>query len=122
MSGTKGNGATRLAKAERERTDSTIMAILEKHGVLSRSEMVAHSGLPDSTVWLSVERLRKEGCVRKLDEMRRVGKRGNMACVYELGCEEDAPLHREPVVLTIHRHAQDVALFGEYVPVQREAA
>lgn len=119
MSGTKGNGATKLAARQRQETDARIEAIFEKHGQLSRAQVVKISGIADSTVHLSIERLRKDGVLRKLTDRRRDGARGMMACIYEIGVEEDAPLFRGPVSFEIHRHPQDVAFFGEY---QREAA
>lgn len=91
---------------------------------MSVEQLVAKTKFARSTVKLSVERLRKDGVVRKLPKKRACGRRGIFACVYELGCEEDLPIRRAPVKFAPFRHPQDIAFFGlpKTAVHQREAA
>lgn len=100
---------------QREETDTKVMAAMEgTPGGLSFAQLSETTGYPMSTVEKSIDRLRRNGFVRKLDERRRVGRFGNLACVYELGDEGDIPLQAKPALVVVRRHPMDVALFGEY--------
>jgi hypothetical protein len=114
MSGIKGKGATRASARERQDTDDKITTAIESHGALSIFEIIEKTGLPKSTVGNAIDRLRDAGCVRKLPTRRRVGLRGSLACIYDLGVEDESPIQRSGAIVIVQRHPQDVALFGEY--------
>ena len=106
-----------VAAAERIMTNERVIDALEKHGALSVEQLVWKTELAKSAVQNAIERLRRDGEVKRLDERRRVGQRGVPAHLYELGIEDlDKP---KPAKFVVRRHPQDVALFGEY---RREAA
>lgn len=110
---------------QREETDTKVIEAMEATpGGLSFAQLSESTGYPMSTVEKSVDRLRRHGFVRKLDGRRRVGRFGNLACVYELGDEAEQEIHRKPVVITAFRHPQDIAFFGapKSAADQREAS
>lgn len=111
------NGVTFKAMRDRARTDGKVLRALREHGELTRTEVSESTGLSDSTVWLSMGRLMDSGKVREVEgSMRRV-PRGNLAHLYELG--DGRGRKKAAVIQGVHRHPQDVALFGEY---ERRAA
>jgi predicted ArsR family transcriptional regulator len=100
------------AAQERLLTNDRVIAALEKHGPLSIEQIVWKTELAKSVVQNAIDRLRRDGEIRKLSERRRVGRSGTPAHIYELGAEEAAK--PEPMRTVVRRHEQDVALFGEY--------
>lgn len=114
MSGTKGNGATHRSAMLRKETDDLVIATLEKFGALARYEIGKKAKLSDSTVHLSIDRLRREGSVRMIRDKRRAGPRGILSFIYEIGMDEEMPLKNKPEKIMVRRHEQDIALFGEY--------
>lgn len=102
------------AAQERLVTNDRIISALEKHGPLSVEQLVWKTELAKSVVQNAIDRLRRDGEVRKLAERRRVGQRGTPACVYELGDENELPKPAAPAKFVVRRHEQDVALFGDY--------
>jgi predicted transcriptional regulator len=108
---------------QREETDTRILSAFESAGTpLSAAQLSKATDYPMSTVEKSIDRLRRNGFVRKLEERRRVGRFGHLACVYEPGDEEELPHSRKPELVVVRRHPMDVALFGEFVPAQKRAA
>ena len=106
-------------RAKRDATDKLLLSALEESDdPLSEAQLAERTGVVRATVEKALHRLRNHGLVRKCAERRRVGRFGNLACVYELGTEDDS-LKPKPAVIVIQRHPQDVALFGEY---ERRAA
>jgi DNA-binding transcriptional ArsR family regulator len=116
-------GVKKSPAIEREETDCKMLAAFEKSSEpLSEAQLVQLTGLWQSTVQNSLTRLRNHGFVRKCKERRRVGKFGNLACVYELGDESEAPWKRESVAFTPFRDPLTAALFGDYVPAKNAPA
>lgn len=103
-----------LQAKQRQETDDKVVAAFEKHGAMTIVEIIAATRLVRSTVQLSVDRLREGGMLRKLPDPKAVGTHKWLAYVYELGEEEDLPMKRDPVEFKVHRHPQDIALFGEH--------
>jgi DNA-binding transcriptional ArsR family regulator len=136
MSGKPGCGATKRSAEEQKRTYDAIMQALENHGEITAREIVIHTGLSRSTVKMALERLRKVGLIKMLGKSPERTRTGIKPRLYGLGNENeegeegvslpieededtDSPFRRAPTVVIIHRHPQDVALFGEY---ERRAA
>lgn len=65
-----------VAAAERIMTNERVLAALEKHGALSVEQLVWKTELAKSAVQNAIDRLRRDGEVKRLDERRRVGQRG----------------------------------------------
>lgn len=103
-----------LQAKQRQETDDKVVAAFEANGAMTIVEVIAATRLVRSTVQLSVDRLREVGVLKRLPEPKVIGTHKWLAYVYELGEEEDLPMKREPVEFKIHRHPQDVALFGEH--------
>ncbi|HJP69524.1 MAG TPA: replication-relaxation family protein [Sphingomicrobium sp.] len=103
-----------LQAKQRQETDDKVVAAFEKHGVLSRAQVVEQTGFDDEAVRRAMDRLRDAGMIQKLKQRDASGKGGRQAALYALGTEEDAPIERGPTEILIHRHPQDVAFFGEY--------
>lgn len=107
-------------RAKRDATDRLLLsAIEESDDPLSEAQLAERTGLVRATVEKALHRLRNHGLVRKCAERRRVGRFGNLACVYELGDEGSTFPKRSPVKFTAFRHPMDIAFFGEY---ERRAA
>lgn len=104
---------------ERLATNDKVIAALEKYGPLSVEQILWKTDLSQTSVHNALERLRREGEVRMLNERRRVGKRGVPARLYDLGVEDEKHRPSPPATVIVRRHPFDVALFGEY---QGEAA
>jgi predicted transcriptional regulator len=117
MSGKKGGGATMLSSKIRQENEDKIANALEEASPLSVVQLFEITGICLSTVKITIDRMRDAALVRKHPVKMRQGKRGMLTSVYELGMDDEPKLKRDPVILTIHRHAQDVALFGEYQKV-----
>jgi DNA-binding Lrp family transcriptional regulator len=100
--------------AERDGTDGKIEAAIERCGALSVFQLMQETGLSKSTIANAIDRLRRSGLIRMLPNRRRVGMRGNLACIYDLGVEDEAPIKRSGGIVIVQRHPYDVALFGEY--------
>lgn len=107
------------AAREREHSNGLVLDALEKHGALSAEQLVWKTNLAKATVQNAIDRLRRDGEVRRLDERRRVGQRGTQAYLYDLGVEDTAMMKREPVQVIVRRDPLVAAFFGEY---EREAA
>lgn len=103
-----------LQAKQRQETDDKVVAALEANGVMSLEQLIGATRLVRSTAELAIARLRRGGIVRMLPGRRPVGKNYSMARVFELGVDEKAAVSRAPVEFKIHRHPQDVALFGEH--------
>ena len=103
-----------LQAKQRQETDDKVVAAIEAHGPLSVYQISIETGLARTTVELSIARLRGGGTLRILPGKRQVGKKDSLASVYDVGIDEDSFLARGPVEFKIHRHPQDVALFGEH--------
>lgn len=112
--GKTGKSVTKLQAKQRQETDDKVVAAFEANGAMTIVEVIAATRLVRSTVQLSVDRLREGGVLRKLPDPKVVGTHKWLAYVYEIGEEEDLPMKRDPVEFKIHRHPQDVALFGEH--------
>jgi hypothetical protein len=104
----------RLQTKQRQETDAKVIAALEKHGPMSLEQLTATTRLVRATAELAITRLRRGGVMRMLPDRRPVGKNHSMARVFDLGVDEEAFVSRQPVEFEIHRHPQDVALFGAY--------
>lgn len=109
-----GKSVTKLQAKQRQETDDKVVAALEEHGPLSVYQISTKTGVARTTVELSIARLRSGGTLRILPGKHPVGKKGSLASVYDLGIDEGSFLARGPVEFKIHRHPQDVALFGEH--------
>lgn len=109
-----GKSVTKLQAKQRQETDDKVTAAFEANGAMTIVEVIAATRLVRSTVQLSVDRLREGGVLRKLPDPKVVGTHKWLAYVYELGEEEDLPMKRDPVEFKVHRHPQDIALFGEH--------
>lgn len=107
------------AAQERERSNGLVLDALEKHGALSVEQLVWKTDLVKSVVQNTLDRLRREGEVKRLDERRRVGQRGIPAYLYDIGIEDVSALKREPVQVIIRRDPLVEAFYGPY---EREAA
>lgn len=103
-----------LQAKQRQETDDKVVAAFERHEAMTIVELIAATRLVRSTVQLSVDRLREAGVLRKLPDPKVVGTHKWLAYVYEIGEEEDLPMKRDPIEFKIHRHPQDIALFGEH--------
>lgn len=112
--GKTGKSVTKLQAKQRQETDDKVIAALEANGVMSLEQLIGATRLVRSTAELAIDRLRRGGVMRMLPDRRPVGKNHSMARVFELGIDEKAVMSREPVEFNIHRHPQDVALFGEH--------
>lgn len=109
-----GKSVTKLQAKQRQETDDKVVSALEEHGVMSLEQLIGATRLVRSTAELAIARLRRGGVMRMLPDRRPVGKNHSMARVFDLGIDEEAFVSREPVEFKIHRHPQDVALFGEH--------
>lgn len=134
MGGKKGVGATIRSATAALASRETILRALEDHGAMTAAEITERTKLARSTVKKNLERMRKDGliCMLGVKQMD-VPANGKKPQLYGVGGQkyaeqaqgdamtggDDEPLHRGPAVVTIHRHPQDVALFGEY---ERRAA
>ena len=103
-----------LQAKQRQETDDKVVAAFEANGVMTIVEIIAATRLVRSTVQLSVDRLREAGVLRKLPDPKVVGTHKWLAYVYEIGEEEDLPMKHDLSEFKVHRHPQDVALFGEH--------
>jgi hypothetical protein len=111
--------SNRLQTKQRQETDAKVIAALEKHGPMSLEQLTETTRLVRATAELAITRLRRGGIMRILPDKYPVGKNHSMARVFHLGVDEEAFVSRQPVEFKIHRHPQDVALFGAY---SKEAA
>lgn len=84
-----------VAKMEREATDAAVMHALKVRGPLTVAQLAAETGVAESTIQNSLDRLRRDGDVKKLDKRVRAGKFGNMAHPYALGVEEISEVKRK---------------------------
>lgn len=114
-------GATDLARAQREAAEAKIEAILAREGPLSAIQLVGLTHMSRATIERHITRMRRIGVVKKLDEPYIDERTKRASTIFALGTENDVEFKREPVVVTIHRHPQDVALFGEYRAERRAA-
>lgn len=83
------------ARREREATDAAVMHALEVRGPLTVAQLAAETGATESTVQNSLDRLRRDGDVKKLDKRVRAGKSGSLAHPYALGVEEVSEVKRK---------------------------
>lgn len=106
------------AAQEREHSNEKVLDAIEKHGALSVEQLVGKTGLAKSSVHNALDRLRREGEVKRLDERRRVGQHGIPAYLYDIGIEDD-DMRRKPVQVIIRRDPLVEAFYGPY---EREVA
>lgn len=83
------------ARREREATDAAVMHALEVRSPLTVAQLATETGATESTVQNSLDRLRRDGHIKKLDKRVRAGKFGNLAHPYALGVEEVSEVKRK---------------------------
>jgi DNA-binding Lrp family transcriptional regulator len=71
-----------------EFNDRRVLKALEGNP-MSQAELGKFLDLSDAGIWLIVRRLCESGRIRKIEEKRRVGARGQVSVLYELGDAED---------------------------------
>lgn len=109
MTNPKRFGATRAAVAKAAERDAQIEVLIEQHGRLTAPQITRLSGFSRRSVDTAIARLRANGAIR--DSGEKDVWRNHKATFYEIGGEQRESARTIP---EIHRHPQDVALFGEY--------
>ena len=108
-----------VAARERQHSNELILEAIENYGALSVAQLVSKTRLAQSTVQNALDRLRRDGEVKRSDQRSRVGKQGIPAYLYELGIEDMVAMKREPVQVIVRRDPFVEAFYGPY---ERRAA
>jgi len=104
------------AEKERKESEDLVILALENHGQMSIAQLVGKTHLAKSTVQSTINRLRQDGEIKLSGQRGRVGNRGVLSSLYEIGVDDIVAMKRETIQI-IFRDPLVEALYGPY---QRE--